>query len=178
MALEPLSLRAYAGRRKSLGLPGGTLPAVRKAILGGRLQGSVVTVAGVKKIADPELADREWLAHTDPTRGLAGFHEDEDEKPDSPMVLAAAKEKHWKALTAELAYRERAGEVVEAAGMQSAIEKDYALVRSRMLGLASRLKQRRPDVEVEVLAVLDELVREDLEALSSQQDGDDEAEAV
>jgi hypothetical protein len=62
----PISLRAYAKRRAAAGLPGSSPEAVSKAVKAGRLSRSVVLVDGEPKIADPELADREWLARSAP----------------------------------------------------------------------------------------------------------------
>lgn len=53
-----MSLRAYGRRR---GVSG---EAVSKAVDDGRLVRSVVVVRGQPKIADPDLADREWEANT------------------------------------------------------------------------------------------------------------------
>lgn len=54
----PLSLRAYARRRRV------SPEAVSRAVGAGRLSASVVLVGGQPKIADAELADREWDANT------------------------------------------------------------------------------------------------------------------
>lgn len=54
---EGLSLRGYARYRRSLGLPGGTLEAVRKAALTGR-----ITLRGGKVF--PAEADPAWTANT------------------------------------------------------------------------------------------------------------------
>ncbi len=62
----PISLRAYAKRRASAGLPGCSPEAVSKAVKTGRLRDSVVLVDGEPKIADPELADREWVERSAP----------------------------------------------------------------------------------------------------------------
>src|SRR5688572_6934353 len=93
MAQEPLSLRAYAAWRKNRGFPGGNLQAVQKAIQSGRVAAAVTLVDGVKKIADPELADREWAAHTDQSRrGLAGFGGDDGDGGDiePPEIVKAS----------------------------------------------------------------------------------------
>ena len=58
-SLQPLSLRAYALRR------GVSAEAVSKAVAAGRLDKSVARDKnGAPKIADPDLADREWEANT------------------------------------------------------------------------------------------------------------------
>jgi hypothetical protein len=70
---EGLSMRAYAARRKSQGLAGGTHVAVRKAILDGRLTAASVTQVGQRTMIEPELADKEWAesTHTGQTRDPA-----------------------------------------------------------------------------------------------------------
>jgi hypothetical protein len=170
LALEPLSLRGYAAHRRSLGLTGGTLPAVRKAIARERLVESVVTVAGVKKIADPELADREWAANTDPSKLPIGFLEDDEdgEQQESPMVLAAAREKHWKAERAELEFRKLAGELVDAAEVRAQFVDLCTTARNKLLGLPNRMKQAHPDLTLQHLATLDQYVRESLEELPEE----------
>jgi hypothetical protein len=62
----PISLRAYAKHRAAAGLPGCSPEAVSKAVKSGRLRASVVLVDGEPKIADPELADREWAERSAP----------------------------------------------------------------------------------------------------------------
>src|SRR5689334_21046405 len=94
---EPMSLRAYALRR------GVSPEAVSRAIRSGRLRDSVVTVGRSPKIADPELADREWAANTDPARGTNSG--DESDQSYS----------YWRAKKMELDARKAAGELVNAA---------------------------------------------------------------
>lgn len=187
MSVTPISLRAYAAHRKSLGLTGGSLPAVRKAITAGRLLESLVTVDGVKKIADPDLANREWEANTDPTRGVIGFSggndgdggdDDDDDRPQSPIVVAAAREKHWKAERAELEFRKAAGELVDAKEVQAQFVDLCTSARNKLLGLPSRMKQAHADLTLQHLATLEQYVRESLEDLPEppEDEPDDESE--
>lgn len=60
LAVVGLSLRKYAEHRKALGLSGGTLRAVQKAIE----RGAIVKLPGGR--IDPEDADRRWDRHSDP----------------------------------------------------------------------------------------------------------------
>lgn len=67
-----MSLGEYAEHRKARSLPGQSKNAVSKAIKRGCLVKSVVRDhRGQPKIADPELADREWAAGTDHSRAPA-----------------------------------------------------------------------------------------------------------
>jgi hypothetical protein len=167
MAQDSLSLRAYARHRKERGLPGSTLKAVQKAIETERI--TVVTLAGQTRIPDPEAADREWLANTDPVRSHGLIGEDDDLEDDGGEAGrfrdAAARERHWKAQLAELNYKQRAGELVNAAEIQAAIVDTFTTVRTRLLGTASKAKQRMPELTLAQLATLDDIVREGLEEL-------------
>ena len=58
MAIIPMSLRGYARRRNV------SAEAVSKAVARGRLRRSVQILNGQPKIADPDLADQEWVENT------------------------------------------------------------------------------------------------------------------
>jgi phage terminase Nu1 subunit (DNA packaging protein) len=174
MAQNPLSLRAYAQHRKQLGLPGGSLQSVQRAIKRERI--SVVLVDGVKRIPDPEAADREWAANTDHSRAsgaikdlVDGVEGDalEDGNDGPSLSKESAREKHWKAHLAELTYRQRAGELVGAAAVAAEYSDFCTTVRTKLLGLPSRMKQAHPDLSLEQLATLDDYVREALEELAT-----------
>jgi hypothetical protein len=191
----PMSLRAYARRR------GVTAMAVSKAIKSGRLAKSVVRdAAGDPKIADPDLADREWDRSTDlskapgyvkqrasaarPPRGEsravaapgAAAPPPAGEPDDLSLAVESAREKFWKANTAELDYRERAGELVKAAEVKGKITDSFKKVSTRLLGIPTRAKQQIPHLTVADIGTIDELVREALEELyvEFEHDGADE----
>ena len=156
-----------------------------RAIARGRLK-AALTADG--KIADPELADREWSANTDLTKAPAtvklqaaaraapapqpggddGNGGDGGDTGDlAQLATASAREKYWKAKSAELAYRERAGELVDAREMAAAIADDYSTVRTRMLAVPSRVKQVHAELPLEVLATIDQAIRDALEAVAT-----------
>jgi len=62
---DGLSLRAYGRHRSALGLPGGTLAGVKKALQTGRI--SLAPGGGI----DPAIADPMWAARTMPRRPAA-----------------------------------------------------------------------------------------------------------
>lgn len=162
-----LSLRAYARRR------GVSPEAVSKAIQVGRLRESVVRVRGAPKIRDPDLADREWAASTDLTRAAADIARRADRPAGEPgagddLVLSEelAREKHWKANLAELEYRERKGELVEAKDVAKKLTDIIAICRGKLLGIPTRLRQSLPHLSVQDVAKAEELVREALEDLA------------
>lgn len=173
-APAPLSLRAYARHR------GVSPEAVSKAVQVGRLRASVTRVRGAPKIRDAELADREWAATTDLTRATADIAR-RGERPASPapsaggeasagedLVLSEelAREKYWKANIAELEFRERKGELVEAKDVAKKLADIFAICRGKLLGIPTRLRQSLPHLSVQDVAKAEELLREALEDLA------------
>ena len=170
----PLSLRAYAKRRNV------SAEAVSKAITAGRLRESVVQVGRQPKIADPELADREWEANTRPRvdrpppapAPLAPAPDDVANVPDyfvsrARREAAAARREAAQAELSELEVAERKGELVSVAKAREDVIAKFTIVRTRMLGVPSRVAQRLPHVAVEVVPIVEELVREALEELAA-----------
>jgi len=176
MALKSLSLRGYARHRKELGLPGGSLQSVQRAIENDRI--SFVIEKGVKRIADPEAADREWSDNTDHTRAPGYVREladgedgdEQDEEGGPSLSKASAREKHWKAELAELSFRRKAGELVEVEAVQAAVAEDYGAVRTLLLGLSTKVKQKLPHLSFGDLATIGDLVREALEEVAEPPD--------
>ena len=173
MALKPLSLRAYAAHRKGLGLAGGSLQAVQRAIAAGRIRDSVVVVGGVRQIADPEAADREWLSNTDLSKAPGWVKElgdigddDLDEGDGASLSAASAREKHWKAELAELTFKQKSGELVNAAEMRAVIADKFSTIRTKLLGVPNKVKQQHQDLPLPVLAAIDEAIRHALEELT------------
>lgn len=169
VASAPLSLRAYARRR------GVSPEAVSKAVAAGRLRESIVRVRGAPKIRDAELADREWAATTDLTRAAADIARRADRPAGEPgaggdgdLVLSEelAREKYWKANLAELEFRERKGELVEAKDVVKQLTDVFAICRGKLLGIPTRLRQSLPHLSVQDVAKAEELVREALEDLA------------
>lgn len=161
VSAEPLSLRAYAKHRKAKGFTGTRLSAVQKAIRDGRLVDCLMRVGPDTRIADPEAADREWAANTDQTRRSAPSAGDD---PESEEVVTSGFA-YWKAKKMELDYRKAAGELVDAAEMQAEITDAFSTVRTKLMGVPSKVKQRHPELPLAVLATIDAAVREALEEL-------------
>lgn len=132
----------------------------------GRLPQSVVVVDGRPTVPDFAAADREWAENSDYAR-----HPEPDGDvgtEDGPYAGAAARERHWKAELAELQYKKRAGELVEADAIAAEVTSAFATVRSALLGLPSKAKQRLPHLTLTDIATLDAIVREGLEALATE----------
>lgn len=179
---NPLSFRAYARHR------GVTLRAVQVAHRSGRLQRSIVMVDGTPKIRSAAAADREWDANTDISKlpdalkvarhgRRAGTRRDRgprsapqsDDTQQPDLSDATIRDKHFRAKLAELKYRERAGQLVDAAEVKAEIIDMITVCRTKLLGLPSKVKQRLPHLTLEDLATLDAIVREALEDLAAPQ---------
>lgn len=184
---KEITFAAYARHR------GVSRVAVHKA-LGKRLIRSV-RWDGKKQIAivDVALADREWAANTDLSRApdavkvkaaadaiavrlepqahggalkrSVALPPPDDQGEAAALAKASAREKHFRAKLAELKYRERAGELVEAAGIQAQLVDTITTCRTKLLGLPSKAKQRLPHLTLEDLATIEAIVREALEEL-------------
>jgi len=98
-----LSLRAYARHRARLGLPGRSLAAVQKAIESRRI------AVGADGLLDPELADRQWLEHTEQRLPPVGGREKSSSGHDDFLPPALQRiERTWgELLTAIVAAEER-----------------------------------------------------------------------
>jgi phage terminase Nu1 subunit (DNA packaging protein) len=149
---------------------------------GGRLEQFAErdTVTGkVTGIRDPDAARRHWNDTKDLTRATAEAIEkfggaEEPEEGDEPETendgrptLSEAKREEaiWKAREAERKFREAAGELVPAAKVHAKFADAYAQVRTKLLAVPSRAKQRLGHLTVEDVAHLEELVREALSEL-------------
>jgi len=185
---NPISCAAYA---RSRGL---TPAAVSLAIKHGRLVESVVRDhRGQPKIGDPDLADQEWRANTNAEmrvraaggepraykeagRRLSAAEATETSAPLSPappmervqdLASAAARAKHWEASLKELKFREAAKELIPARDVEARLVAVFSACKIRLLEVPTRAKQALPHLQVTDLEVLDRVVREALEALTT-----------
>lgn len=168
-----MSCAAYAKRRGVSGM------AVSLAIKHGRLKASVVrNEYGQPKISDPDLADREWAANTDWTDAPqyapkapavpAPVVEQVAPPAEEPGSIAGAAErqKHWSAKLAELKYHEAAAELVPASDVAREWTDLLTEVKTKLLGVPSRLRQTAPHLAAPDITQVEELIREALTALS------------
>ena len=178
---------------------------MRRAIESGRLEKSVVVVDGDPKIADADLADREWEANT-----RAGSADDQAPAPAPPRARRRRRERVvdddqdddedvesgglsynearrrrevelWRQTRVkrlqdelELAVRER--ELVPVDEARADVVARFSVVRTKMLGLPTRIKQRMPHIAAEDIRQIDDLVREGLEALAIDEPAETEAD--
>lgn len=182
----PMTLTAYAARR------GVTPKAVSKAVATGRLSKSVVRDRhGAPKIADPELADREWSENTrarveyvaPQTRGSAVADAGDPPPPRGappPREMAEyyahrsareASESRRAAAQAELAELElaaRRGQLIDAAQARADVIAAFSLTKTKLLAIPSALGQIVPDIADRVVPQVDALIRDALEELSAR----------
>jgi hypothetical protein len=179
------SLRAYARHRNV------SATAVHRAIESGRLSQCVVRDAAGKfrGITDLELADREWAASTDLTKAPTVVIERAEDPQPTPDVtptdesaleqLGAAvgivdperlsplmRQKYWQAKTAELEYKKRIGELVDAKEVEARMVDEYSRCRTKLLGIARKAKAEMPELNHAQVLKIDNLVREALEGLA------------
>lgn len=88
-----------------------------------------------------------------------------------PQAVSEARSAHLKAEMLEIDLAERRGEVISVEQARADVEDRFATVRTRILGVPSRVAQRLPALAAEVVPVIDDLLRE---ALTELADGDGE----
>lgn len=185
-----MSLTAYGRRR------GVSVESVSKAIAEGRLSASVVRIDNQPKIADADLADREWEANTRPRidqprrprqqqRNSDDEDLDDEGLPDDvpPYKVSRARREAEEARRsaaladlAEIEVDEKRDELVPVDEARSYIIDRFAVVKTKLLGLPTRVAQQLPHLAKEVEPVVDRYVREVLEELAAEPDGDGEGE--
>lgn len=170
-----ISLRAYARHR------GVSPEAVSKAVKGGRIKEAVVFVRGAPKISDVEIADREWEANTRPSAASPAPLPLPDDVPNYNVSralreAAAARRENALADLAEIEVAEKLEEVVPVEEARAHILDKFTIVKTRILGVPTLVAQRLPHLAEEVVPLLTELLREVLEELAAETDGDGEEE--
>jgi len=90
----------------------------------------------------------------------------EDGEPASALAGASAREKHWRAETAQLKYLLLAGKAMDTDAALAEWTDRITTARTRILGVPSTYKQRHPELTIEQLETLDALLRETLEGLA------------
>lgn len=179
-----MALRAYARRR------GISVQAVLRAIKSGRLKRCLILIEGKPQIADPDLADRELDANTDHSKAPDYVKARADQARasaaavsappppaapvqsdlsggDTPTTLseASAEEKRWRAKLAELEYRKKMGELVDAEEMKTVLADAIVRCKAKLLAIPSKAKAQIPDLTIGDVATLERIIRESLEEL-------------
>lgn len=160
---ELLSMRAYASRR------GVSAEAVSKKVRKGQLSTVIDPTDGKRKI-DPEVADREWVQNTSPA------HPRGNHLPAPPPTQvgegmsyhdARRMKEEYLAKNAQLEFEERSGKLVDAEKVKQEWSAVASTVRTKVLGIPAKARQRMPEITLDGYEVLEAIVREALEDLSS-----------
>lgn len=173
-----MKVREYARHR------GVSHVAVLNAIKSGRLGKSVTRDDKDRPLIDSELADAEWLPTTkevfkDEASGKPGDR-DRARPPVStrplaavpaggpPMTFAEARElrENYLAKLAQLDFEERSAKLVDAEEVKKQWVVVASIIRTKVLGIPSKSRQRMPDMTPEQYATLESIVRETLEDLA------------
>lgn len=173
MKRRSLNMVEYAAHRKAKGLSGATSESVRQAIARGRLRNSL-TEDG--KIRDAAAADAEWESTTNanrrPLTGPAGkmpeLGGDKLGEKKSDLGESMARKAAADAGLAEIKLAQARGDVVLAASVQERLVSIFANCKTKLLGIPSRVRQQDPGQTPEQIALIESLVREALEDLSSE----------
>lgn len=164
-------MREYARMR------GISVEAVSKAVKTRR-------IALVRKKVDVALADKQWPANTQPgqkgTRSApktAGRPKLEasvvdplplnGEPPPGSYAAARARREDTLAKIAEMEYQEKMSELVNAAELRGEIAKLHTEAKTRILGVASKIKARVPTLTAVDLLLIEDLLREALGEIAS-----------
>lgn len=169
------------GVRQYAKLRGVSPAAVSKAIKFGRLRESIVRdKLGHPKISDAALADAEWLRNTRPRSEPSASKSTARPAAPAPSVATAAKtgvpsyadsrarNEAAKAGLSTLQLMKEKGKLVDVEGVRVEIAKKFSEIRSKLLGVPSRLIQRSSTVTSEDAGLVENLIREALEALADE----------
>jgi len=85
-----------------------------------------------------------------------------------------ARTEHLKAELLELERKQKEGVLVPAADVEAKWVEIAVMARTKILGIPTKAKQRIPDLDVDAITVLDDIVRETLEDLADSAPEDDE----
>lgn len=86
--------------------------------------------------------------------------------PFAGIADDSRRAKHWDANLKELKYREAAKELISRASVVSQLKDVFTEVRTKLLGVPSRAKQSMPELSIDQVTKLDELIREALTELA------------
>lgn len=181
----PLITRPEAAR--ALGV---TNEAVYAAIKTGRL--SAINTADGRVLVNSDTMREEWSRNTQrrigvgpkpagsPTRAPLRSREDRMSASAPPPLrdsqthesipdydLSRARTEHLKAELLELDRKQKQGLLVPAADVEAKWTEIVTLARTKLLGIPTKAKQRLPDLDATAITLLEEIVREALEDLSS-----------
>lgn len=189
---------AFVTRKEAALLLGVTPDAVYKAVREGRV--SVKVSATGQVLLNSETMREEWLKNTDQRRSRVG--KGVRVCSTDPPQLRSAKERmapqqrrmgqtqeaipdydesrarteHLKAELLELDRQQKLGRLVPVEDVEKRWVEIIVQARTKLLGIPTKAKQRIPDLDVDAIGALDDIVRETLEDLAAQGSEDSEEE--
>jgi hypothetical protein len=191
-----LSLRAYARHRKLLGLPGGSLSAVQKAISSGRV---LKNEAGRIDVADADLT---WELFTNPLKQIrqisfdlplyvpihAAFedrkavyeiagdveHMPRESHPARDLLAARAVREIYAARLAEMKYDKLVGKLIDRVAVEESWITQAITIKNCLLAIPSKLKASAPDLSRAQIDYVEKLIYDALENLARGNDELDE----
>ena len=166
--------------------------AVYKAVKDGRLSYKDCVDGTVR--VNSETMREEWARNTQPRIGIGPKPaSDGGERPVlrnredrvAPRITktneaipdydeSRARTEHLKAELLELERKQKEGVLVPAADVEAKWVEIAVMARTKILGIPTKAKQRIPDLDVDAITVLDDIVRETLEDLADSAPEDDE----
>ena len=176
----PMITRAEAAR--ALGV---SKEAVYAAVKEGRLSAKEC-VDGTLRV-NSETMREEWAKNTQTRIGVGPSRvlRSREERMAAPRITktneaipdydeSRARTEHLKAELLELERKQKEGLLVPAADVEAKWTEIVVLARTKILGIPTKAKQRIPDLDVDAIGVLDDIVRETLEDLATEAPDDDE----
>jgi len=166
-------MRQYALHR------GVSVEAVSKAVKRGRI--STTTDGNGDRKIDPAVADQEWLNNSDPSKFRSSGQPNNEPLsiPDAPAHEGAidkvghayrssrAVKETYSAQLQRLEYEKAQGKLIEVTEVEKTWLNIAAIVRTKVLAVPAKMKQRHHEFTPDMYIVLEGLVRETLEELSA-----------
>jgi hypothetical protein len=168
-----------------------TSEAVYAAVKQGRL--STITAKDGRVMVNSETMRDEWSKNTQKRIGRGPKPPASEPKPLRPREErvpsgrisrtvesipeyeeSRARTEHLKAELLELERKQKESLLVPAAEIEAKWVEIVTQARTKMLGIPTKAKQRIPDLDTDAMGVLEDIVRETLEDLSSAAGEDDE----
>ena len=145
--------------------------AVHKAMSSGRLTGAVLEKDGRKWLHQERAFDL-WERNTDPSKQYreAKAHE-VGATPDGEIPSfneSRARTEHLKAELLQLEFDEKAETLVKSDEIKADWLQIVTTARTKVLGIPSKAKQRIPDLDENAMTMLENIVRETLEDLVTE----------
>lgn len=80
---------------------------------------------------------------------------------------ATAEERKWKALRAEIQYKQELGELIPAKDVEAAQAALFTIIRTKLLAVPGKARSNAPHLTLTDVALIDRLIRETLEELAA-----------